>query len=117
MQVEPTRLVELAESSEAVLDAMVADWNAALDDLTAACGALGDTKGTANLAAAYADSLGDAGEVVAALAGTLALGVAGLIDAVHDAVRADETVAAELDRAAHQATDDGFGRAPGDGGC
>jgi hypothetical protein len=112
MQVEPTRLVELAETSEVVLDAMVADWNTALDDLAGACTALGDAKGTANVAAAYADSLADAGEVVAALASTLALGVAGLVDAAHDALRADDTAAGELDRTAHQVSHDavGFGR-------
>ena len=115
MQVEPTRLVELAASSEAILAAMAQDWAAALDDLTDACAALGDAAGTRNVAASYADSLADAGEVVTALTGALGLGVEGLLDAAHDAVRADDTVAAELGRAAQQ-MDGGFGRLPGHGG-
>jgi ABC-type transporter Mla subunit MlaD len=116
MQVEPTRLVELAASSEAVLSAMAQDWSTALDDLTGACAALGDAAGTRNVAASYADSLADAGEVVAALTQALALGVDGLVDAAHDAVSADDTAASELDRAAHRMGDGGFGRLPGHGG-
>ncbi|MDZ5660897.1 hypothetical protein SFC79_03905 [Nocardioides sp. S-58] len=101
LQVEPTRLVELAAESEGTLAAMVEDWNTALDDLSAACTALGDAQGTLNVTSSYADSLTDAGEVVKALAQTLGMGVAGLLDAAHDAVRADDTVAAELDRTTH----------------
>ena len=116
MQVDPTRLVELAASSETVLAAMAEDWTAALDDLAEACVALGDAAGTRNVASSYADSLADAGEVVAALTEALGLGVQGLVDAAHDAVRADDTVASELDRAAQQMSDGGFGRLPGHGG-
>ena len=116
MQVEPTRLVELAASSEAVLAAMAQDWSMALDDLAGACAALGDAAGTRNVASSYADSLADAGEVVTALSRALALGVDGLLDAAHDAVSADDTAAAELDRAAHRMGDGGFGRLPGHGG-
>jgi hypothetical protein len=116
MQVEPTRLVELAASSEAILAAMAQDWASALDDLTDACAALGDAAGMRNVSASYADSLADAGEVVAALTGALGLGVEGLLEAAHDAVGADDTVAAELGRAARQIDDPGFGRMPGRGG-
>ncbi|MDR7252005.1 ABC-type transporter Mla subunit MlaD [Nocardioides sp. BE266] len=116
MQVDPTRLVELAASSEAILDAMVQDWSTALDDLSRACANLGDAVGTRNVSASYADSLADAGEVVASLAETLALGVSGLVDAAHDAVRADDTVASELDRTTQQMADGGFGHRPGRGG-
>jgi len=117
MQVDPTRLVELAASSESILAAMAQDWSAALDDLAGACAGLGDAVGTRNVASSYADSLTDAGEVVAALTQALALGVDGLLDAAHDAVSADDTVASELDRAAHRMGDDGgFGRMPGHGG-
>lgn len=116
MQVDPTRLVELAASSESILDAMLQDWSAALDDLSTACSGLGDAAGTRNVASSYADSLTDAGEVVAALAQALGLGVSGLLDAAHDAVTADDTVASELERTAHQIGDDGFGRMPGRGG-
>ena len=116
MQVEPTRLVELAASSEAVLSAMAQDWSLALDDLAGACAALGDAAGMRNVAASYADSLADAGEVVAALTQALALGVDGLVDAARDAVSADDTAASELDRAAQRMGDGGFGRLPGHGG-
>ena len=116
MQVEPTRLVELAASSESILTSMVQDWAAALDDLSGACGALGDATGTVNVASSYADSLTDAGEVVGALAEALGLGIAGLVDAAHDALRADDAVAAELDRATQQLGDGGFGHLPGRGG-
>ncbi len=116
MQVEPTRLVELAASSEAILGAMTRDWAGALDDLVQACGALGDAAGTTNVAASYADSLTDAGEVVSALTEALGLGIAGLVDAAHDAVRADDTVAAELARATRHLEDDGRGHSPGCGG-
>ncbi|MCW2739115.1 hypothetical protein [Nocardioides sp.] len=116
MQVEPTRLVELAASSETILDSMVQDWAVALDDLSGACQGLGDAKGTMNVQSSYADSLADAGEVVAGLAEALGLGVAGLVDAAHDAVRADDTAASELDRTTHQLGDGGFGRMPGRGG-
>jgi ABC-type transporter Mla subunit MlaD len=116
MQVDPTRLVELAASSEAILAAMAQDWSDALDDLAGACATLGDAAGTRNVAASYADSLADAGEVVAALTQALALGVEGLLDAAHDAVSTDDTVASELDRAAHRMADGGFGRMPGRGG-
>lgn len=118
MQVEPTRLVELAEESELVLAAMTDDWNAVLPALSAACDGLGDAAGASEVSAAYAGSLADAGAVVAALAETLGLGVAGLVEAATDALRADDAVAAELDRAAHQVRHDpghGAGR-PGTGG-
>lgn len=113
MQVEPARLVELAESSETILAAMREDWAAAHDDLAGACGALGDVTGAFNVSASYADSLADAGEVVAALTDALGLGVAGLVDAAHDALRADDTAAFELDRTARHLFDDGSGPAPG----
>jgi hypothetical protein len=116
MQVEPTRLVELAASSESILTAMVHDWNEALDDLSGACNALGDAKGAMNVSSSYADSLADAGEVVSALAESLGLGIAGLVDAAHDAVRADDTAASELDRTAHAIKHQGFGPMPGRGG-
>ena len=90
MQVEPARLVELAGSSERVLDAMRQDWADAVDELAEACVALGDATGTANLAASYADALADADEVLTSLAGALELGVAGLVDAARDALRADD---------------------------
>lgn len=116
MQVEPARLVELAASSESILTSMRQDWAMALADLTEACDGLGDVTGTDNLAAAYADSLADAGEVVAALSGALALGISGLVDAAQDAVRADDAVAAELDRASHLLTEGPIGTMPGPGG-
>ena len=116
MQVEPARLVELAASSESILSSMRQDWAAALADLTEACDGLGDATGTANLAAAYADSLADAAEVVTALSATLGLGIAGLVDAAQDAVRADDAVAAELDRASHLLGEGPFGIMPGPGG-
>jgi hypothetical protein len=102
MQVEPTRLVELAQESESILALMADDWEAALPALAAACDGLGDAAGALEVSAAYADSLADAGAVVVALAGTLAAGVTGLVDAARDALRADVAGAAELDRAAHQ---------------
>ena len=116
MQVEPTRLVELAASSESILAAMAQDWQAAVDELAEACAGLGDATGTTNVAASYADSLADAGEVVTGLAQALGLGIAGLVDAAQDAVRADDTVAGELARTAHQMADGGFGSMPGRGG-
>jgi ABC-type transporter Mla subunit MlaD len=116
MQVDPTRLVELAASSEGILDEMAQDWQAAVDDLAMACAGLGDAAGTLNVAASYADSLADAGEVVTALAQALGVGIAGLVDAAQDAVRADDTVAGELARATHQLEGDGFGTLPGRGG-
>ncbi|GAA5107507.1 hypothetical protein GCM10023339_05620 [Alloalcanivorax gelatiniphagus] len=116
MQVEPARLVELAASSEAVLGAMRQDWADAVADLAGACAALGDATGTANLAAAYADSLADAGEVVSALTGALGLGISGLVDAAQDAVRTDDTVAAELERASHLLAEGPIGTMPGPGG-
>ena len=112
MQVEPARLVELAGSSERVLDAMRQDWADALDELAEACAALGDAAGTANLAASYADALADADEVLTSLAGALELGV----DEPGDALRADDTVAAELDRATHLLGEGPFGIMPGPGG-
>lgn len=112
MQVEPTRLVELAATSEGVLRSMAQDWSTALPDLAAACDELGDAAGALAVSTAYADSLADAGEVVAALVQTLGLGVAGLVDAAQDAVRADDAVAAELERAAHHVALDGFAGAP-----
>ena len=75
--------------------------------------ALGDATGTANLAASYADALADADEVLTSLAGALELGVAGLVDAARDALRADDTVAAELDRATHLLGEGPFGIMPG----
>ena len=110
MQVEPTRLVELAAATESILAAVHKDWAAALDDLCAACSTLGDATGALNVSSSYADSLTDAGEVVAALVGALGLGVAGLVDAAHDARGADDTVAAELERT--RRFDDGSGRTP-----
>lgn len=115
MQVEPTRLVELAASCESVLGSMLQDWALAADDLADACQWLGDATGTMNVQSSYADSLADAGEVVTALADALGLGIAGLVDAAHDAVRADDGVAAELARATH-ALSQGFGHLPGRGG-
>lgn len=116
MQVEPARLVELAGSSERILDAMRQDWGDAVDELAGACAALGDAAGTANLAASYADALADAEEVLASLAGALELGVAGLVDAARDAMHADDTVAAELIRATHLLGERPFGIMPGPGG-
>lgn len=116
MQVEPTRLVELAASSENVLEAMLQDWAGALGDLSSACDALGDATGTLNVSASYADSLADAGEVVTALTGVLGLGIAGLLDAAHDAVRADDTVAAELARTHHLLGESGAGDLSARGG-
>jgi hypothetical protein len=116
MQVEPTRLVELAASSESILTAMAHDWREAAADLADACSALGDAAGMLNVSASYADSLADAGEVVTGLVEALALGVAGLVDAAQDAVRTDDTVAGELARTAHGLSEDGFGRLPGPGG-
>ena len=113
MQVDPTRLVELAASSETVLATMVQDWAGALDDLAGACDALGDATGTMNVSASYADSLADAGEVVAALASVLGMGVAGLVDAARDALRADDAVAVELTRAQHLLIEPGAGQALG----
>jgi hypothetical protein len=116
MQVEPARLVELAGSSERILDAMRRDWADAVDELAGACAALGDASGTVNLAASYADALSDADEVMTSLAGALELGVAGLVDAARDALRADDVVAAELDRATHLLGGGPSGILPGPGG-
>lgn len=116
MQVEPSRLVELAASSESIRAAMEQDWQAVVGDLAVACAGLGDATGTTNVAASYADSLADAGEVVTGLAQALALEIAGLVDAAQDAVRADDTVAGELARTAHQMSSEGFGSMPGRGG-
>ena len=116
MQVEPTRLVELGESCETVLTAIGQDWQGVLGDLSGACDALGDATGTTTVASAYAESLADAREVVTALAEALQLGVTGLVDAAKDALATDDTVAADLARATHLLTEDGFGRLPGTGG-
>ncbi|MBI4901510.1 MAG: hypothetical protein HY829_13695 [Actinobacteria bacterium] len=116
MQVDPTRLVELAASSESILTAMALDWQAAAEDLAEACAGLGDATGAQNVTASYADSLADAGEVVTALTQALDVGITGLVDAAQDAVRADDAVASELARAAHQMSDEGFGTMPGRGG-
>ena len=116
MQVEPTRLVELAESCEAVLTTMGQDWQRVLGDLSGACDALGDATGTSAVASAYAESLADAREVVTALAEALQMGVTGLVVAAKDALATDDTVAAELVRATHLVADDGFGRPPCPGG-
>ncbi len=113
MHVEPARLVELAESSEAILATMRHDWAAACEDLSVACATLGDAAGATSVSTSYAAALADAGEVVAALTDALGLGLAGLVDAAQDALRADDTVATELDRAARGLYDDGPGRAPG----
>lgn len=115
MQVDPTRLVELAASSETILTAMANDWAQAQDDLTAACAGLGDAVGTANVTASYDDALADANDVVAALTHALGLGVTGLVDAAHDAVKADDTVASEISRAASSIQHGGFGLGPGRG--
>ena len=116
MQVDPTRLVELAASTESILTAMALDWQAAAEDLAEACAGLGDATGAQNVTASYADSLADAGEVVTALTQALDVGITGLVDAAQDAVRADDAVASELARAAHQMSDEGFGAMPGRGG-
>lgn len=116
MQVEPARLVELAATSEGVLTAMRQDWAGAVEDLAGACRLLGDANGTLDVSSSYADSLADAGEVVAALAEALGLGIAGLVDAARDAVRADDAVAAELERAAHHLAEEPFGPLPAPGG-
>ncbi len=114
MQVEPHRLVELAASSETLLADMLADWEAATDELSTACAGLGDASGTANLTSAYGDALTEAGEVVTSITRSLGLGIEGLVAAASDAVKADETVAAELGRATRQV--DGFGGQRGRGG-
>jgi len=116
MQVDPTRLVDLAASSESILSAMALDWQVAAEDLAEACAGLGDATGVQNVVAAYADSLADAGEVVTALAEALGVGIGGLVDAAQDAVRADDTIAAELARTAQQISGEGFGSMPGRGG-
>ncbi len=116
MQVEPTKLVELAASSELTLDAMLDDWASAVDELSGACDTLGDTVGAVNVRASYADSLTDAGAVVSALAEALGMGVAGLVDAAHDAVLADDAAASELARASHALGGSGFSATPGTGG-
>ena len=122
MQVEPARLVELAETSETVLAAMLADWDAAQPDLAGACVTLGDATGARDVADAYAASLIDAGEVVGSLAQSLLLGVDGLVAAAQDALRADDTVAEELRAASSQLNDGpvplgrGHGRGHGRGG-
>ncbi|WP_416954563.1 hypothetical protein ACNKF0_20060 [Nocardioides sp. T5] len=116
MQVEPARLVELAGSSERILDAMRHDWADALGELAGACAALGDAAGAVDLAASYADALADADAVLTSLAGALELGVEGLVDAARDALRADDVVAAELDRATHLLGQGPFGILPGPGG-
>ena len=90
MQVDPARLVELAASSENILTAMADDWAEAQADLATACASLGDAVGTASMTASYDDALAGAGDVIAALTRALGLGVVGLVDAAHDAVRADE---------------------------
>lgn len=113
MHVEPARLVELAESSETILATMREDWAAAYDDLVGACGTLGDATGSMNISTSYADSLTDAGDVVAALTETLGLGVTGLVEAAQDALRADDTVANELDQTGRHLFADGSGRTPG----
>ena len=115
MQVEPARLVELARSSERILDAM---------------GRTGLTPSTSSPRPAWRSAtrparrtsrrptptaLADADEVLTSLAEALELGVAGLVDAAHDALRADDTVAAELDRATHQLGEGPFGTMPGRG--
>jgi hypothetical protein len=116
MQVEPARLVELAGSSERILDAMRHDWADAGDELAGACAALGDAAGTADLAASYADALAGADAVLTSLAGALELGVAGLVDAARDALHADDVVAAELGRATHLLGEGPSGPPPRPGG-
>jgi hypothetical protein len=116
MQVEPTRLVELAGSSERVLDAMRHEWDDAVEELGQACVALGDAAGTANLAASYADALADADAVLVSLVGALGLGVAGLVDAARDALLADDAAAAELERCAHVLVEGWSRTVPGPGG-
>ena len=119
MQVDPTRLVELAASSESILTAMAHDWQAAADDLAEACAGLGDATGTPNVAASYADSLADAGEVVTAL--TQALGArdrrAGRRRAGRRTRRRHRRQRAGADRPPDVAPpSDGFGTMPGRGG-
>ncbi len=116
MQVEPAKLVDLAASSESILESMSTGWADAQEALTAACEGLGDAAGTMNVKAAYADSLTDAGEVVLALVQALEIGVTGLVDAARDALDADETVAADITRASHSFTHTGPGRSSGHGG-
>jgi hypothetical protein len=116
MQVEPARLVELAGSSERILDAMRHDWADAGDELAGACAALGDAAGTADLAASYADALAGADAVLTSLADALELGVAGLVDAARDALHADDVVAAELGRATHLLGEGPSGPPPRPGG-
>ncbi len=116
MQVDPTRLVELAATSERVLTEMAHDWQAAVDELGEACAGVGDATGTLDVATSYADSLADADAVVTALVTALGVGAAGLLDAAHDVVGADDTVAGELGRTAHQVEGEAFGAPPGRGG-
>lgn len=106
MQVDPAKLLELAESSERVLAEMQQDWAGAAEELASACDALGDASGVGNLASSYADSLADAGDTLVALSEAFGLGISGLVAAAQDAVRTDDTVAFELCRAAHQFTTD-----------
>ena len=116
MQVDPARLVELAASSENILTARADDWAEAQADLAAACASLGDAVGTASVTASYDDALAGADDVVAALTRALGLGVVGLVDAAHDAVKSDETVASEITRSASSIQLGGFGLGPGPGG-
>lgn len=116
MQVEPARLVELATSCERTLDAMLDDWSSAVDDLSVACDGLGDTVGALNVRSAYAGSLTDADQVVAALANTLGLGIAGVVAAARDAVRADDAAASELTRTSQVLGGGGIAPTPGRGG-
>jgi len=113
MQVDPAQLVELAVRSKTILSAMVDDWTRAQVELADACASLGDAVGTTGMTASYAETLAEAAAVVAALTYALDLGVTGLVDAAHDAVGADDTVASELGRAA---TSIGRDRGPGHGG-
>ncbi len=116
MQVDPARLVELATSSHSVLSAMASDWEDAQEDLSSACVGLGDAVGIKDFQLAYAESLADADQTVAALLNALEVGVVGLVDAARDALGADETVAAEIVRTTTSLQPVIYGPPPGHGG-
>ena len=100
MRVDPQRVVELAGRCDEAVERLVAEWAEVGDELRGACDRLGDTSGVTTVAAAYADTLAAADDVVAALAHALEGGVAALVDAARDVSEADETVAFEIGRAA-----------------
>ena len=100
MRVDPHRVVELASRCDEAVQRLTGEWVGVRDELRAACDLLGDAAGAASVATAYAETVASADEVVLALARALEGGVAGLIDAARDVSQADDTVAAEIDRAA-----------------